>query len=128
VTSRRLKLRATTLLIAKFSQTFLNPLRQVSADHAYDKRICYPARASQHIKVAIPPQKNAKIWQNGNSQKEIGYHRRSLAKTTMFRIKTIFGDKVSARTFQGQVSQLLLRCNILNQMTQIGMPESMVVA
>lgn len=128
----------------------VNPLRQVSADGAYDKRICYNALAKRNIKAAIPPQKNAKIWQHGNShnerlardenlrrirevgkkqwKEEIGYHRRSIAETTIFRIKTIFGDKISARTFQGQVSQLLLRCNILNQMTLLGMPESIVVA
>lgn len=128
----------------------VSPIGQASADGAYDKRICYDTLVKRNIKAAIPPQKNAKIWQHGNSRQqrlardenlrrirevgrkrwkeEIGYHRRSIAETTMFRIKTIFGDKVSARTFQGQVSQLLLRCNILNQMTQLGMPDSMVVA
>jgi hypothetical protein len=29
---------------------------------------------------------------------EVGYHRRSLAETMMFRMKTTFGDRLSGRT------------------------------
>lgn len=45
-------------------------------------------------------------------------------KTTMFRIKTMFGDRVRARTFAGQSTELLIRCSALNHMTYLGMPES----
>jgi hypothetical protein len=46
----------------------------------------------------------------------------------MFRLKTVFSDKVRARLFQRQRTELLLRCRILNRMTILGMPESYVVA
>lgn len=123
---------------------------QVSADGGYDKRSCYQALQRRGVPVvAIPPQHRARIWQHGNTHAErlardenlrrirhvgrrrwkeaIGYHRRSLAETTMFRLKTIFGDKVTARTFERQRIQLLLRCKALNWMTTLGMPKSELV-
>jgi len=124
-------------------------LEQVSADGAYDKRNCYEAIRKRKAKAAIPPQRNAKIWQHGNRKEErlirdanlrrirqvgrkkwkqeIGYHQRSLAETQMFRVKTIFGDRVSARQFAGQATQVLVRCAALNTMTHLGMPDSYAV-
>jgi len=127
------------------------PIDQCSADGAYDTRKCYQTLKEHGVKkVTIPPQKNAKIWQHGNSKEErlvrdenlrairtLGrkqwkedsdYHRRSLSETAMFRVKTIFGEKVSARSFANQRVQLLLRLKTLNRMTLLGMPESYVVA
>jgi IS5 family transposase len=119
---------------------------QVSGDGSYDKRNCYEAIRGRKAKAVIPPRRDAKIWQHGNSnserlirdenvrrigkvgrkqwKKESGYHRRSLAETQIFRIKTIFGDRVSARQFEGQATQILVRCAALNKMTHLGMPDS----
>ena len=121
-------------------------IEQVTGDKAYDKRNCYEAIKARQAQAAIPPQKGAHIWQHGNSKtqrlmrdenlrriravgrkkwkKEVGYHRRSLAETTMFRMKMIFGERVSARKFEGQAAQMLVRCAALNGMTQMGMPDS----
>lgn len=108
-------------------------VKQVSGDGSYDKRSCYEAISKRKAKAAIPPRCDAKIWQHGNSQrqvgrkqwkKEVGYHRRSLAETQMFRMKTIFGERVSARQFAGQATQVLVRCAALNMMTHLGMPDS----
>ncbi|MFL6212969.1 MAG: IS5 family transposase, partial [Blastocatellia bacterium] len=60
-------------------------------------------------------------------KQEVGYHRRSLAETQMFRVKTIFGDRVRARQFAGQATQVLVRCAALNTMTHLGMPDSYAV-
>ena len=121
-------------------------IEQVSADGAYDSRNCYDVVRARGAMAAIPPQKRAKIWQHGNTKaerhirdenlrairqkgrgewkRESGYHRRSLAETQMFRVKTIFGERVSARSFEGQAAQLLVRCAVLNRMTHLGMPDS----
>ena len=121
-------------------------ISQVSADGAYDSRNCYDAVRAREARAAIPPQKRAKIWQHGNTKaerhirdenlrtirqkgrrewkRESGYHRRSLAETQVFRVKTIFGERVSARSFSGQAAQLLVRCAALNRMTHCGMPDS----
>lgn len=121
-------------------------IEQVSGDGAYDKRNVYAAIRDREAKAAIPPRRNAKIWQHGNTKaerlardqnlrrirqvgraawkEESGYHRRSLAETAMFRLKQIFGGRVSARSFNGQAAQLLVRCAALNQMTHLGLPDS----
>jgi len=125
-------------------------ISQVSADGAYDSRNCYDALRDRGARAAIPPQKRAKIWQHGNTKaerhirdenlrairrkgrrewkREAGYHRRSLAETQVFRVKMIFGERVSARSFDGQAAQLLVRCAALNRMTHLGMPDSYHVA
>ena len=85
-------------------------VEQVGGDGAYDKRKVYEGCAVRGIRrVAIPPRKDARIWQHGNCaapplvrdenlrrirkagrkrwKQESGYHRRSLAETAMFRFK-----------------------------------------
>ena len=121
-------------------------VKQVSGDGGYDRRNCYEAIGERQAQATIPPQHNAKIWQHGNTKaerlardenlrrirqigraawkRESGYHRRSLAETTMFRLKGIFGDRVAARSFAGQAAQVLVRCATLNRLTQLGMPDS----
>ena len=121
-------------------------IAQVSGDGGYDRRNCYEAIRARQAQATIPPQHNAKIWQHGNTKaerlardqnlrrirqigraawkRECGYHRRSLAETTMFRLKTIFSERVTARGFAGQAAQVLVRCAALNRMTQLGKPDS----
>jgi hypothetical protein len=123
-------------------------ITQGSGDGAYDRRTCYDAMGKRHARARIPPQHNAKIWQHGNTKaerlardenlrrirqigraawkRECGYHRRSLAETTMFRLKTIFSERVTARSFAGQAAQMLVRCATLNRLTQLGRPDSYV--
>ncbi|MCI0557632.1 MAG: hypothetical protein MN733_03995 [Nitrososphaera sp.] len=123
---------------------------QVSTDGAYDKRMCYDALEILGIIAAIPPQKNAKIWRRGNKRgaphardenlrrireigrkrwrEEIGYHRRSIAESTMFCFKTAFGDIIASSVFPRQRTEVLLKCKILNKMTLGGTPDSYVVA
>jgi len=125
-------------------------IKQVSADGAYDTRRCYKAIAERGARAVIPPQHNAKIWEHGNLKaephqrdenlrairqqgrrkwkQESGYHQRSKAETQVFRVKTIFDERVSARSFAGQAAQLLIRCAALNTMTHCGMPDSYRVA
>jgi IS5 family transposase len=135
-------------LLEQIEQTLL----ACAADGAYDKRKVYDAlnRHSPEVEILIPPRKNARIWQHGNSKTErlkrdenlryirkhgrrqwkddSGYHMRSLAETAMFRLKTIFGGELSARLLETQTTQALIRCWALNKMTHLGMPESYQVA
>lgn len=135
-------------LLKQIEETLLS----CAGDGAYDKRKVYEAlnEHSPGMDILIPPRKNAHIWQHGNSKEErhkrdenlrhirqhgrkawkeeSGYHIRSLAETIMFRLKTIFGDKLSARLLETQTTQALIRCLALNKMTHLGMPESYPVA
>jgi len=54
----------------------------------------------------------------------IGYHRRSLAETTMFRFKTLFGGKLRSQKFENQAAELFLQCAALNRMIGLGKPVS----
>lgn len=131
------------------------PLAQLSGDGSYDQRVCYDTlrkrqqEQGESLRVTIPPRHGARIWQHGNRRaerlardenlrrvrqigrqkwkEESGYHRRSLAETAMFRFKTIFGDKLSARIFESQAAEAFIRCAALNRMTQLGMPQSYAV-
>jgi hypothetical protein len=128
------------------------PLAQVSADGAYDEWACYAAVAArpEHPRAVFPPRargrRRPRIRQHGNChapplardahlrrirrvgrarwKREVSYHRRSLAETAMSRLKTIFGDRVSARAHDGEATQVFLRCAALNRMTALGMPTS----
>lgn len=127
-----------------------NPIDQVDADGAYDKRVCYDVLDELGIVAGIPPQVNARIWQHGNYnlsplardenlrrirevgrrewKEEMNYHRRSIAENGMFRFKTIFGDHLTARNFNNQRTEVLVKCKILNRMVDLGMPQTEVVA
>lgn len=137
---------ADSQVLADLLEQVEEEIKQVSGDGSYDKRNCYEAIGKRQAKAAIPPRRDAKIWQHGNTKQErlirdenlrrirrvgrrqwkqeVNYHRRSLAETQMFRVKTIFGDRVSARQFAGQATQVLVRCAALNTMVHLGMPDS----
>lgn len=118
-------------------------LKQVSADGAYDTRDCHRALLGRGATGAIPPRQGAAPWPaledgqthprtsilqaiervgRGQWKKDSHYHRRSLAETAMFRFKTLLGDRLTARSFEGQVNESYVRCAALNRMTGLGMP------
>jgi len=135
-------------LLAQIEQEIV----KFAADGAYDKRKVYDGvnEHSPNVDILIPPRKNARIWKHGNTKAEhlkrdenlrsirkqgrkewkrnSGYHVRSLSETAMFRLKTIFGDSLSARLLATQTTQALVRCAALNRMTHLGMPQSYKVA
>ena len=51
-------------------------------------------------------------------------HRRSLAESTMFRFKMIFGDSLTSRIVAQQQVEVKIKCKILNQMTGLARPNS----
>jgi len=124
---------------------------QVSGDGSYDKRKFYDVVTERGIKhITVPPRRDAKIWQHGNSKKsplprdenlryirrkgrkkwkrDAGYHRRSLAETAVYRFKIIFGNTLSTRTLSRQVTEVRIKAAALNRMTRLGMPDSYRVA
>ncbi|MGK0521648.1 MAG: hypothetical protein ACJAUC_004365, partial [Planctomycetota bacterium] len=60
-------------------------------------------------------------------KKESGYHQQARAENTFFRYKKILGDRLHARDGDAQVVEARLACNILNRMTELGMPASYAV-
>jgi hypothetical protein len=121
------------------------PIDAFYGDGAYDQWKVYDRLAEEEIEAIIPPRRNAKIKQHGNSsqpslerdeavreirdvgrkqwKKEVGYHRRSLAETAMFRMKSCFGATLKNREFENQRTEARLRCKIINNFTQLGLPQ-----
>lgn len=125
-------------------------INSLTTDGAYDTDHVYTICEYREIpRVIIPPRKDAVIWRHGNTggprhprdenlrairkqgrkQWKVlsGYHRRSLIETTMFRFKTIFGERALSREDSRLRTELKLGFSILNRMFELGMPESYAV-
>ena len=115
----------------------------MTADGAYDGQVVYDAVTQRHpeAKVIIPPRSTAvpsepptsqrdqhlqTMAEHGriNWQRSSGYGRRSLVETAMYRYKTIIGRRLQARTLPNQQTEAKIGCNVLNRMTNLGMPVS----
>ncbi len=121
-------------------------IEQISGDGAYDTHHIFDSIEKLGAKPSIPPRENAQIQQPENDlapplprdeilreiqkqgrkqwKENSGYHRRSIAENTIFRLKTIFGGKLRRRDIDNQGRESFLRCAALNRMTHLGMPDS----
>ena len=119
----------------------------VSADGAYDTKACHEAIAQRGAQAVIPPRINAKAWKDKSEGaqvrnhavaacKSLGsriwkkwsrYHRRSLVETKMHCFKRL-SERVMARTFERQVTELHIRVALLNRFTQLGRAVTVPVA
>lgn len=118
----------------------------VGGDGAYDTKGCHAAIAQRGAQAVIPPRKNGQPWKetlmgaavrnealrackrlgHGIWKKWSGYHRRSLVETKMHCFKRL-GERVMARTFERQVTELHVRVALLNRFTQLGRPTTVAV-
>lgn len=57
-----------------------------------------------------------------------GYHLRSLVETELFRFKQLIRRVLQSRDVLRQRTEARLGCQVLNQMTQLSMPESSAIA
>ncbi len=122
------------------------PIAQLSGDGAYDYTTCYAALAQRGARATIPPRSNARLHPKDKRlrardrnlraidkvgrkawKKQSKYHRRSLVETAFLRIKSIFGERLSARRFDQQATEMFVRCAALNTMTHLGMPQSYAI-
>ena len=119
------------------------PLLSVRGDGAYDTKACYEAMSSRQAAAIIPVRKNAKRWKENTAgskarnetlaatqylgrtlwKKWSGYHQRSLVETKM-RCFKLLGERVMARDFDRQVTELQVRVAILNRFTHLGTPST----
>jgi hypothetical protein len=126
------------------------PLGQVSADKAYDSFRSHKAILAKDARPTIPPRKGAAISPPRNIEDppptrgnivrriaeigarawkvEVGYHRRSLAETAMYRVKTIFTPTLKSRILPNQKSEAAILVSCLNRFTAIGMPASVKIS
>lgn len=119
-------------------------LGDVCADGAYDNEKSYEAIDKRKGTPFIPPRSGAcktkkpspamalrnhtvqACWAMGRDtwKKGSSYHQRSLAETAMMRFKKILGGNLSSIKTQNQIAEVRIKSQIINRMTQFGMPES----
>ena len=118
-------------------------IARVTADAAYDTIGFYDVATARGATIVVPPDKTArvsrrrprssardrtitKIKKIGRRRwkKESGYHRQARVENAFFRYKSIIGGGLRARSPGGRVTEAVIACNVLNQMTERGRPES----
>jgi hypothetical protein len=119
----------------------------VYGDGAYDNQNSYQPISEAGAEAKIPPRSGAcltpkhikktkgtalrdqnvkDMWKQGRKEWKVstGYHKRSHVENAMYRIKTIFGGRVSSREKTRQKSEARIKIRALNRITNLGMPES----
>lgn len=123
-------------------------IRKVYADGAYDTWECRYALTHYQAEAVIPPRENAVtkgndlcpevaqrdqairiVAQEGLAawKQQSGYRRRSLAETTMFRVKKSLGEHLRARVIQNQIAEAVMKSRILNDFIHQGLPLSVKI-
>lgn len=123
-------------------------IKSLRGDGGYDKEKVRKVAYEKNIEQIIPPQKNAvidkdgKVWMQARDEAivrlkeidrkdwkiEVGYHKRSLAETVMFRYKTIHGGELKSRNMENQKTEVRIKCKILNIFINLAKPDSYKVA
>jgi IS5 family transposase len=118
-------------------------IARVTADAAYDTIAFYETATARGATVVVPPDKTARVSRRRPRssardrtintmkkigrrrwKKEAGYHRQARVENAFFRYKAIIGGGLRARSPDGRVTEAVIACNILNQMTGLGRPAS----
>jgi len=123
------------------------PIGTVTADGAYDTRPCHAAIAARRAIAVIPTRRNGRPWKEttpgARARNDIlratkrlgrsiwrswsGYHRRSCIEAKMRCLK-LLGERLMARDFDRQTTELHIRAALLNRFTRLGTPETQRVA
>ena len=122
-----------------------NRVKRLTADGGYDRREVYQAARERGARTVIPPRRDAvvcgkpvfsdrdahieRIGEIGRRRwrLEAGQHHQARAENTFYRYKKRFGGRLSARNEEAQRNEVLTACNILNRMTELGMPNSIAL-
>ena len=119
----------------------------VTADGAYDTRPCHAAIAARQARAVIPSRRNGRPWKEttpgAQARNEIlratrrlgrtiwrswsGYHRRSRIEAKMRCLKLV-GERLMARDFDRQTTELQISAALLNRFTRLGTPTTQRVA
>ncbi len=118
-------------------------LGRVTADAAYDTVGFYEAAGARRATVVVPPTSTANVSRHGPRssardrtilavkergrrrwKQTSGYHGQARVENAFFRYTSIIGDSLRACSPAGRGTEVVLACNILNQITGLGRPMS----
>lgn len=121
------------------------PINKVAADGAYDRQKVYDYLQEHQIQALIPPRVNAIVWKNKEGQlldhqrnqavickeldssvwkKQTRYHRRSMAETAMYRLKTTFSERLKSRLINNQKVEVRIKATCLNLFSNLIRPQT----
>lgn len=125
------------------------PIAKVAADGAYDQQKVYDYLQKRQIQALIPPRVNAIVWKDKQGQilahqrnqaviackefgssewkKQTGYHRRSMAETAMYRLKTTFSERLKSRLINNQKVEIRIKATCLNQFSNLNRPKTIKI-
>jgi hypothetical protein len=139
-------------LVSPLLAQITGPIASVTADGAYDGEPVYRAVSERQpdppAAVVVPPRATAVPGPTADTaptqrdrhirtirgkgrmgwQRAVGYGKRSLGETAVFRYKAIIGRRLRARALPAQKTEARVACSVLNRMTRLGMPASQRVA
>ena len=121
-----------------------NEVKSFRGDGAYDNHKIYNRLSAQGVDAIIPPRRNAvpKV-KNPNAEnmsprdcaihtinnagskfwkEQTNYHQRSLAETAMYRLKNTLGEKLKNRKLENQITEVALKCKLLNLFLALAVP------
>jgi transposase len=118
--------------------------KEVLADSGYDGENIYQLLRAKGVKPTIRPPNHlvtkkvkTERQQGAAYQQTKGYHawrnknkygRRELVENTFFRFKNSFGSKFLSRDHDNMKNEMIIKCQLLNKMFEIGKPISVRVA
>ena len=124
-------------------ETVDDEIARVTADAAYETVAFYAAAEMRDATVVVPPSKTARVSRRRPRSRardrtitdvrtlgrrrwkqEAGYQLQARVENAFFRYKSILGDRLRARSRGGRVAESVVACHVLNQMTELGRPES----
>ena len=124
-------------------ETVDDEIARVTADAAYDTVAFYAAAEMRDATVVVPPSKTARVSRRRPRsrardrtitdvrtlgrrrwKKEAGSQLQARVENAFFRYKSILGDRLRARSRGGRVAESVVACHVLNQLTELGRPES----
>ena len=124
-------------------ETVDDEIARVTADAAYETVAFYEAAGMRDATVVVLPSKTARVSRRRPRSRardrtitdvrtlgrrrwkqEAGYPLQARVENAFFRYKSILGDRLRARSRGGRVAESVVACNVLNQMTELGRPES----
>ena len=124
-------------------ETVDEEIARVTADAAYDTVAFYKAAEMRDATVVVPPSKTARVSRRRPRSRardrtitdvrtlgrrrwkqEAGSQLQARVENAFFRYKSILGDRLRARSRGGRVAESVVACHVLNQLTELGRPES----
>ena len=127
-------------------EAVVGDLARVTADAAYATIAFYESAGARAAQVVVPPATPAPVSRRGprssardrtiKQVKEIGRrrwkkasasHQQARVEHAFVRYTSIFGGALRARSPAGQVAEALVAGNVLNQLTDLGRPDSYAI-